>query len=130
MDSSTQNEGKGINHDTTKNITSGGDVACTLTDAKLFERKEKLVKEIFSDVTEIQEIDTGFIFNFKYEENFILKLTDYILAENKCCPFFQFDIRLKAKNDVLLKITGPPKAKLMVKTLLLNLLPSDIKNKD
>ena len=33
-------------------------------------------------------------------------MTDYVIAENNCCPFLTFNTRLHSKNDVMLQITG------------------------
>jgi len=35
-----------------------------------------------------------------------MKMTDYVIAENNCCPFLTFNTRLHSKNDVMLQITG------------------------
>lgn len=93
-------------------------LVCTLMGAELAERKGALQKEIFSQVKKVDEIETGYIFSFKYDESFLMKMTDYVIAENNCCPFFTFEIKLHSKNDALLKITGPPEAKKMLEMFL------------
>jgi len=93
-------------------------LVCTLMGAELAERKGALQKEIFSQVKKVEEIEIGYIFSFKYDESFLIKMTDYVIAENNCCPFFTFEIKLHSKNDALLKITGPPEAKKMLEMFL------------
>lgn len=108
--------------DTTKLMNFDNDnLVCTLAGAELAERKEKLQSDIFSKVKTTEEIELGYAFTFEYDEQFIMKMTDYVLAENNCCPFLQFDISLKAKIDVVLKITGTSQqAKEMIKTALID----------
>ena len=93
-------------------------LVCTLLGAELAQQKEALQKEIFSQVKKAEEIETGYIFSFEYDEGFLIKMTDYVITENNCCPFFTFEIKLHSKNDVLLKITGPTEAKKMLKNFL------------
>ena len=107
---------------TTKSMDFDNDnLICTLTGAELAERKGKLQNEIFSKVKTTEEIELGYTFTFEYDEQFIMKMTEYVLAENDCCPFLQFDISLKGKNDGVLKITGTSQhAKDMIKTVLID----------
>lgn len=95
-------------------------LVCLLTGAELAERKEILQKEIFSKVKKVEEIESGYIFYFKYEEMFLMKMTDFVIAENNCCPFFTFETKLHSKNDVSLKITGSEQAKKMIKMALID----------
>jgi hypothetical protein len=100
-----------INKDTKKEEQ----LICLLNGPELIERKAKLQKEIFSQVSKIEEVEEGYVFSFKHSEEFILKLTDYIVAENKCCPFFTFETVLHSTDDITLTITGPQQAKDMIK---------------
>lgn len=95
-------------------------LVCMLTGAEQAERKEILEKEIFAQVKRVEEIESGYIFYFKYDEAFLMKMSDYVIAENNCCPFFTFETKLHAKNDVSLKITGSEQAKEMMKMTLID----------
>lgn len=99
-------------------IRNENPIVCTFSGEELAQRKEELMNDVFSRVNKVKELASGYVFSFKYDEHFILKLTEYIITENECCPFFQFDIRLKSKNDVLLKMSGPQEAKEMIKMML------------
>lgn len=81
-------------------------LVCQLTGPEQASRKAELQKEVFSQVKKIDETQAGYIFYFPYEEDFLIQLTDYVITENSCCPFFTFDLRLQAKNDVMLTISG------------------------
>ena len=97
-------------------------LVCLLTGEEQAEQKERLQKEIFSQVKKVEELETGYIFYFKYEEAFLMKMTDYVIAENSCCPFFTFETRLHSKDDVSLKITGSSvKVKEMIKMVLVDM---------
>jgi len=101
-------------------FSSEESLVCLLTGAEQAERKEILQKEIFSQVKKVEEIESGFIFYFEYEEIFLIKMMDYIIAENNCCPFFTFETKLHSKDDVSLKITGSKQAKEMIKMTLVD----------
>ncbi|MBL4578330.1 MAG: hypothetical protein JKX74_07650 [Flavobacteriales bacterium] len=103
------------------NFNSEEPLVCLLTGPELVERKDALKEEIFSQVKKTEEMKTGYLFYFKYDESFLMKMTDYILAENNCCPFLTFDIKLHSKDDVMLKITGPSEeAKRMIEMALID----------
>ena len=118
--------------DMMKAITMNGDsmkvyfhleepLVCKMTRAEQAKHKEVLQKEIFSQVKKVDEIKTGYIFYFNYDEDFLMKMTDYVIAENNCCPFLTFDIKLHSKDDVMLKISGSSvEAKEMIKMVLID----------
>ncbi|PCJ65571.1 MAG: hypothetical protein COA58_09175 [Bacteroidetes bacterium] len=108
------------NDSSTFNYNSDEPLVCLLTGEEQVKRKEILQKEIFSHVQKVEEIEFGYIFYFKYDETFFIKMTDYIITENNCCPFFTFETRLHSKDDVSLKITGTKQAKEMMKAALVD----------
>ena len=105
-----------VNMDST---TSSGPFVCKLTGPEFQKRKAELQKEVFAQVSEVEEVENGYVFYFTGEESFVLKLMDYILAENKCCPFFQHDLSIKANQaGIAWKVSGAPEAKEMIKMLV------------
>ncbi len=68
-------------------------IACALTEPDLIDRKELLKEEIFSKVIESKETDYGYTFYFKDENNLLEKVTEFIMGEQKCCPFFSYNIK-------------------------------------
>ena len=95
-------------------------LVCLLKGEERAEHKEALQKEIFSHVKKIEEIKDGYVFYFGYQEEFLMRMTDYVIAENNCCPFFTFETKLHSKEDISLKIVGPSRiAKEMIKTTLI-----------
>jgi len=79
---------------------------CLMTGAEQRERQQELKTEVFSQVKKYEELENGYTFYFKYDEKFLMKMTDYVIAENNCCPFLTFNTQLHSKNDVMLQITG------------------------
>ena len=91
---------------------------CTLSEPELRKRKGDLQTEIFSQIEQVKELDSGYSLYFPDEKGFTLKLIDYVLAERTCCPFFQFDLYLGAyQSGIQLDITGPEGVKEMLGTL-------------
>lgn len=95
-------------------------LVCLLTGEEQVKRKLILQKEIFSQVKETKEINEGYIFYFEYEESFLMNVMDYVIAENNCCPFLTFELKLHSKNAVRLKITGSKMVKEMIKSTLID----------
>ncbi|MDW3649359.1 MAG: hypothetical protein R8P61_19985 [Bacteroidia bacterium] len=94
-------------------------LVCKLNGPELIQRKQALQKEVFSQMISYEELDKGFLFRFDFEENFLLKLTDYMLAEKKCCPFFQYELKIRAHAEGLeLRVSGEGKAKEMLRSLM------------
>ena len=110
--------GRGIRDGSIPTNFENEPLLCTLTGPELAKRKTELKKEVFSKIKKAEAIETGYIFSFEFDENFLLKMTDYVITETNCCPFFTFETTFHAKNDVLLKITGPPEAKQMLSSFL------------
>ena len=93
--------------------------ACQLSEPELIKRKAELQKEIFSKVKNIEEVSEGYVFHFEDKEDFLLKLVDYILAEKKCCPFFNQELSIKAnQGGISWKISGTSEVKEMLKIIL------------
>jgi hypothetical protein len=94
-------------------------LVCKLIGAEKAEKKELLKKEIFSQVTKVEEINNGYILNFEDKDNILLKLTDYLMIEKECCPFFVFDLNIQPNSKgISLKISGQEGAKDMLKPLV------------
>jgi len=95
------------------------EIVCTLSESDLIERKEKLKSEIFSKAIKVEEVKFGYIFHFKDEAALLPKLTEFIISEQKCCKFFQYDLSIKPSNKgIALKISGPVLAKIMLEEMV------------
>ena len=98
---------------------TSGLLVCKLVGPEFQKRKTELQAEIFSKVESVNEVPDGFIFHFKDEGDFLQKLADLMLAEQKCCPFFQFDLSVKSYNQGIdWKISGTPEVKEMLRSMV------------
>lgn len=84
-----------------------GAISCSLTSAELQERRTELKTEIFAHLIKKEEINQGFIYYFNDEEGMAENITELMLKEKACCPFFKFDLSiLPFKKGIALKISG------------------------
>lgn len=94
-------------------------LVCKLIGAEKMEKKELLKTAIFSQVKGIDELENGYNLKFEDKNDILLKLTDYLMIEKECCPFFNFDLSiLPNAKGISLKITGQEGAKDMLKPLI------------
>ena len=57
------------------------------------------------------ELDDGYRFELERRDGLIEMIGRFIENERKCCPFFDFDLRVPATGSLALTITGPEGAK-------------------
>jgi hypothetical protein len=86
-------------------------VACSLMDSELQERRRNALQKVRSTVTEVKEIDRGFIYRFS-SGTLISELAGLVELEHQCCPFLKFHITVEpGDGPVWLEMTGPPGTK-------------------
>ncbi len=84
-----------------------GALTCSLTSAELMDRKQQLKAEIFPNLINKTELETGFIYYFEDEGELAEKIMEFIGKEKQCCPFFKFDFSiLPFKDGLALQISG------------------------
>lgn len=98
---------------------SDAPLICSLKGKAFAERKQALQTEVFALADSIQELDAGYRVRFPYDPGFIMKLNEYLIAENECCPFFVFELRLHGQQAIQLSISGPEGTKGMIREVLL-----------
>jgi hypothetical protein len=68
---------------------------------------KKLTDRLIAVRTEIVEMDKGYEFQFSPFTMPLAELADWVAAEGKCCPFFDFHIDLEREGQLLcLQLTG------------------------
>lgn len=83
-------------------------VACTLTPAQFQERRREVLAKVAASVTEVTELDNGFIYRFPSNGELIPQLANLIQLEHECCSFLTFRLTVgEGDGPVLLEITGP-----------------------
>jgi len=76
-------------------------------------------------VKKVKESDDGYLFSFDDDEQLLPKLFGYIVAEKKCCPFFQQDVSIRSNNaGITWKVCGQDGVKQVIRQMLEeNILP-------
>src|ERR1700752_4836787 len=65
------------------------------------ERHRQLTREIQQARVETIELANGFAFRFQEGTMSLAELAEWVSAERKCCPFFDFEIELQADDGPL-----------------------------
>jgi hypothetical protein len=92
-----------------KRLTNESSLVCDLNalDTAQRERHQANTQQLFGSVEQIEELPDGYAFRWPAESATLLKVTDFILLERLCCPFFNFALELEAESGPLwLKMTG------------------------
>ena len=83
-------------------------VACSLLDAELQERRQAVLQKIRNEVSDVRELENGFMYSFPPGGSRIRELADMVEQEHQCCPFLKFSITVEAGDGpVWLEMTGP-----------------------
>ena len=83
-------------------------VACSLMDSELQERRRNVLQRVRSMVSEVKEVDHGFIYRFPSDGAWIRELANLVELEHQCCPFLKFTITVESGDGpVWLEMTGP-----------------------
>jgi hypothetical protein len=70
-------------------------------------RHKQMTHKLMSLRKEVVETDKGYEFQYNPSEVSLLELADWVVAEGKCCPFFDFHIDLEQEGRLLcLRLTG------------------------
>jgi hypothetical protein len=65
----------------------------------------------------VVETENGYEFQYPPAEVSISELADWVTAEGKCCPFFDFHIDLEREGKLLcLRLTGPEGVKAFIRS--------------
>jgi hypothetical protein len=92
-----------------QSMTTGSKFFCNVKALAPAERAhhEQLTEKLISSRTEIVETEKGYEFQFNPSLVSIAELADWVVAESKCCPFFDFHIDLEREGTlVCLRLTG------------------------
>lgn len=93
-------------------------IACSLSDAELRQREQKLLAQFRAVVTAIEELPEGYAFHLPGGEKPIILAAELIAAERECCLFLKFELIAQPNQGaVILRVTGPEGVKGFVKTI-------------
>ena len=70
-------------------------------------RHKKLTDKLVANRKEVVETEKGYEFQYSPSAVSLAQLADWVAAEGKCCPFFDFHIDLEREGQLLcLRLTG------------------------
>ncbi len=70
-------------------------------------RHKQLSEKLMAAKKEIVETEKGYEFQFSPEDVSLAELAEWVVAESKCCPFFDFHIDLEREGKLAcLRLTG------------------------
>jgi hypothetical protein len=97
----------------------GSNFFCNIKALRPAERAhhERVTKKIISGRAEVVETEKGYEFQFDPSVLSVAELADWVAAESKCCPFFDFHIDLEHEGKlVCLRLTGAPGIKRFIRS--------------
>ena len=87
-------------------------IACSLTDAALQERRRYVLQKIRNAVVETRGLEDGYSYQLPASEEWLAQLTHLVNLERQCCPFLRLKIIVEPDNGPFwLELTGPPGTK-------------------
>jgi hypothetical protein len=82
-------------------------IACSLSRDEQAARHEELTNGIFKAVEQVQELADGYAFRFPGEVSRVSQLTEFIVTERACCPFFTFELAFEPNSGpIWLRLRG------------------------
>jgi len=90
-------------------------LTCSLSNPAKVERGAELRAKFFPAVTRMEELDSGYAFEFAGKDADLV--LDFVAFERDCCTFFSFAIEIAPKNGpVRLTMSGPEGTKEFLNT--------------
>ena len=92
-------------------------IACILPSHEQAKRREIIINDFFKGIEETRELRDGFSFRYPGTDEWISKLSEFIMFERKCCcPFLTFELLFTSNGGpVHLYIGGSKDAKGFIK---------------
>lgn len=107
-----------------------GDAQVTVTASKFYcnvgalsaaegGRHKELTDKLMRLRKEVVEHEKGYEFQYRPEEVSVAEVAEWVVAESKCCPFFDFHIDLEEQGRlVCLRLTGAEGVKAFIRSEL------------
>lgn len=74
------------------------ELACRLPDEEKDRQWEDVASEVYAAVEETRELEDGYAFRFPSSDGWVRTLTEYVLYERGCCPFFRFELAVEPEG--------------------------------
>jgi hypothetical protein len=107
------------NHEKQTAATQGSKFYCNSKALQPAERAhhKQLTDKVMSARKEAIETEKGYEFQFSPSDVSLSELADWVAAEGKCCPFFDFHIDLEREGTLLcLRLTGAEGIKAFIRS--------------
>jgi hypothetical protein len=93
-------------------------LACNLSGPEATRRRGEAEK-IFGDRLQADELEDGYEFYFQGSGRLAARLTEFIVFERGCCPFFAFELIFEpGEGPIRLRVRGPEGAKEMIAEMI------------
>lgn len=93
-------------------------VACNLTTSEQ-SRRQEIAREIFEGCQRIDELVDGYALSYPGSAEWATKLTEFVVFERSCCPFFTFELVFEPDGGpIRLQARGPEGTKEFIRTEL------------
>jgi hypothetical protein len=80
-------------------------------------RHKQLTEKLISVRKDVVETEKGYEFQYRPADVTLVELAEWVVAEGKCCPFFDFHIDLERAGALLcLRLTGEEGIKAFIRT--------------
>ncbi len=80
------------------------------------ERHKQLTEKLMRGRLEIKELPNGYAFRLSEEAATLAEVAEWVSAERKCCPFFDFEIEAQRSNGPLwLRLRGSEGVKVFIR---------------
>lgn len=97
-----------------RNSPDTAEIACTLTDSELVERREKMRRDFIPYIESIEEMDDGYAFTVDGSDEALVGVMDFVRNEHRCCAHAEFELTVTPREEpIRLTMTGPEGTKEM-----------------
>jgi len=80
-------------------------------------RHEELTQKLLAKRQDVVEMEKGYEFQYTPEDVSVAEVAEWVVAESKCCPFFDFHIDLEKQGQLLcLRLSGGPNIKAFIRS--------------
>lgn len=94
-------------------------VACSLTAEERVERGQGW-EALLADAEDVTELAEGYALKFPNRDALIMRATELIIAERRCCRFFRFTLTFEPnEGPVWLHVEGAGEVKAFIKEVML-----------
>ncbi len=94
-------------------------IACTLTAEEQAAWSAGIGRTVFGGYQERRELSDGYAFRFPGDTHWAQTLSDFVMHERECCPFFTFALVFApAQGPIWLHLTGSAEIKAFVEGMM------------